>query len=150
MERKFRRCLRSSGGANVHSVISRYVAERSGRTETLTSRTAAEETASTSTASASRSQRAARKSFDLSSVGRSFCTRFSSPLTSAHARPKRDAPHEETRGLASRAFGDSEIRATETMVVCLEILVCTAGSSKVDTFTAQISERVRMKSNRLP
>ena len=37
-----------------------------------------------------------RKSFDLSSVGRSLCTRFSSPLTSAHARPKRDAPHEET------------------------------------------------------
>ena len=47
-------------------------------------------------ASASRSQRTARKSFDLSSVGRSFFTRFSSPLTSAHARPKRDAPHEET------------------------------------------------------
>ncbi len=96
MERKFRRCLRSYGGANVHSFFSRYVAERSGRTETLTSRTAANETASTSTASASRSQRTARKSFALSSVGRSFCTRFSSPLTSAHARPKRNAPHEET------------------------------------------------------
>jgi hypothetical protein len=69
-------------------------------------------------------------------------------LTSAHARPKRDAPHEETRGLASRAFGDGDIRATETMVVCLEILVCAAGSSKVDAFTAHASERVRMKSKR--
>jgi hypothetical protein len=34
------------------------------------------------------------------------------------------------------------------MVVCLEILVCAAGSSKVDAFTAQVSERVRMKSKR--
>jgi hypothetical protein len=95
MERKFRQCLRDQG-ANVHGFFSSYAAERSGRTETLTSRTAADETASTSTASAPRSQRTARKSFNLSSVGRSICIRFSSPLTSAHARPKRDAPHEET------------------------------------------------------
>jgi len=39
-----------------------------------------------------------------------------------------------------RAFGDSDIRATETMVVCLEILVCAAGSSKVGAFTAQVPE----------
>ena len=152
MERKFRRCLRGWGGANVHGFFSRYAAERSGRTETLTSRTAADETASTSTASASRSQRTARKSFALSSVGRSLCTRFSSPLTSAHARRKRDAPHEETSGLASRAFGDSDIRPTEKMVVCLEILVCATGSSKVDAFTAQVSERpeFRLADSRLP
>ena len=34
------------------------------------------------------------------------------------------------------------------MVVCLEILVCAAGSSKVDAFTAHASERARMKSKR--
>ena len=45
-------------------------------TETLTSRTAADETASTSTASASRSQRTARERLDLSSVGRSLCTQL--------------------------------------------------------------------------
>lgn len=43
-------------------------------------------------------------------------------------------------GCALRAFGDSDIRATERMVVCLEILVCAAGSSKVGAFTAQVSE----------
>ena len=96
MERRVQTVLAKLWRSECSQLFSRYVAERSGRTETLTSRTTADDTASTSTASASRSQRTARKSFDLSSVGRSLCTRFSSPLTSAHARPKRDAPHEET------------------------------------------------------
>ena len=48
--------------------------------------------------------------------------------------------------------GDSNIRATETMVVFLEILVCATGSSKVDAFTAQVSKRPRSRlaDNRLP
>lgn len=137
-------------GANVHGFFSRYAAELSGRTETLTSRTAADDTASTSTASASRSQRTARKSFDLSFVGRALCTRFSSPLTSVHARPKRDAPHEETGGLCFTSFRGQRHQGYREDG-CLPGNIGMRGRLlESGRFYSSSIRRVRMKSNKLP